>query len=98
MFYVSLNRSIPFRHPQLNRATCNNTLHFSHWIRPGGSWHPEYLTPLHLPLILEKKEKKAALWARKFDVEKGSRALLDVLDYMTTCGVDAGKVSHSVSQ
>ena len=39
----------------------------SHWIRPGGSWHPEYLTPLHLPLILEKRvdEESAPLYARK---------------------------------
>ena len=36
-------------------ATCNFTLHYSHWIRPGGSWHPEYLSVMHLPRILEKK-------------------------------------------
>ena len=81
-----------------HRATCNNTLHFSHWIRPGGSWHPEYLTPLHLPLILEKREYAAAMWARKVDVEKGSRALLDVLDYMRICGIDAAKVSHLLKE
>jgi hypothetical protein len=33
-------------------ATCDNTLHFMHWARPGGSWHPEYLTMEHLPLLM----------------------------------------------
>lgn len=33
------------------RATCDDTRHFSYWIRPGGSWHPEYLTLDHLPLV-----------------------------------------------
>ncbi|CAN0307100.1 unnamed protein product, partial [Ectocarpus sp. 13 AM-2016] len=32
-------------------ATCNDTRHFSYWIRPGGSWHPEYLTLDHFPLV-----------------------------------------------
>lgn len=69
-----------------DRATCNGTLHFSHWIRPGGSWHPEYLTPLHLPLILEKVRAKRAFWARKVDAEKGGAALMDALDYRRLCG------------
>lgn len=72
--------------PTHYRATCNGTLHFSHWIRPGGSWHPEYLTPLHLPLVLEKVGSKQAFWGRKFDVEKGGAALMDALDYRRLCG------------
>jgi len=75
-----------------SRATCNGTLHFSHWIRPGGSWHPEYLTPLHLPLLLEKMRSSSssssglpAFWARKFDVNKGSSALMGTLDYHREC-------------
>ena len=44
-------------------ATCDTTLHFTHWIRPGGSWHPEYLTLEHLPLLLNTTRH---LFARKF--------------------------------
>ena len=33
-------------------TTCDTTLHFTHWIRPGGSWHPEYLTMEHLPMLM----------------------------------------------
>lgn len=47
-----------------NTATCNTTLHYSHWIRPGGSWHPEYLTLEHLPLLLQLAGVEA-LFARK---------------------------------
>jgi hypothetical protein len=61
-------------------ATCNRTLHFSHWIRPGGSWHPEYLSAMHLPLVLEKVATGEALFARKFDEAKGAGPVLDVLD------------------
>lgn len=43
-------------------ATCDTTLHFTHWIRPGGSWHPEYLTLENLPQLLNTSE----LFARKF--------------------------------
>lgn len=76
----------PLHHPKnTNSATCNGTLHFSHWIRPGGSWHPEYLTPLHLPLILERLKGKQAFWARKVDVGKGGAALMDALDYRRRC-------------
>ncbi len=89
MSFVSANQLNP---PPLNRsihthrATCNGTLHFSHWIRPGGSWHPEYLTPLHLPLILDKLKARQAFWARKVDPAKGGAALMDALDYRRLCG------------
>jgi hypothetical protein len=33
-------------------ATCDGTLHYSHWIRPGPSWHPEYLDMRHLGILL----------------------------------------------
>lgn len=80
---------LPSNRAHAARATCNSTLHFSHWIRPGGSWHPEYLTPLHLPLLLEKIRASSpsfpAFWARKFDVGKGSSALMAALDYLREC-------------
>eukprot|EP00903_Cladosiphon_okamuranus_P011413 g10756.t1 len=59
-------------------ATCNDTRHFSYWIRPGGSWHPEYLTLDHLPLVLEASE----FYIRKVEENKGSKPLLDVLDIL----------------
>jgi len=42
-------------------ATCNDTRHYSHWIRPGGSWHPEYLEIEHIGLLL----KSDMFFARK---------------------------------
>jgi len=55
-------------------AACDNTLHFMHWVRPGGSWHPEYLTMEHLPLLLNTTKH---LFARK--VNDDSAAVLDAL-------------------
>jgi hypothetical protein len=43
---VQMNRTLAMT------AICDTTLHFTHWIRPGGSWHPEHLTLAHLPLLL----------------------------------------------
>ena len=57
-------------------ATCDTTLHLTHWIRPGGSWHPEYLTLEHLPLLLNTTKH---LFARKF-VLPLSAVLLEALD------------------
>ncbi|CAN0258812.1 unnamed protein product, partial [Hapterophycus canaliculatus] len=62
----------------LRRATCDDTRHFSYWIRPGGSWHPEYLTLDHLPLVLNATE----FYIRKVEESRGSKPLLDVLDLM----------------
>lgn len=45
-------------------AKCDTTLHFTHWIRPGGSWHPEYLTIEHLPMLMNTTNIN--LFARKF--------------------------------
>lgn len=56
-------------------ATCNTTLHFTHWIRPGGSWHPEYLTLEHLPLLLTT----TSLFARKVALDASGDALRKVL-------------------
>jgi hypothetical protein len=67
---LQLNRTIA------NTATCDTTLHFTHWIRPGGSWHPEYLTIEHLPMLLNTTNY---LFARKVDKEI-SAVLLLVLD------------------
>jgi hypothetical protein len=57
-------------------ATCDTTLHYSHWIRPGGTWHPEYLTIEHLPLILNTSE----LFARKVSGKVSGGSLLVALD------------------
>ncbi|CAM9250441.1 unnamed protein product, partial [Discosporangium mesarthrocarpum] len=59
-----------------SKATCNDTRHFSYWIRPGGSWHPEYLTLDHLPMVLKASE----FYVRKVGEENDSGPLLDVLD------------------
>eukprot|EP00752_Nemacystus_decipiens_P005882 g5316.t1 len=61
-----------------SRATCDDTRHFSYWIRPGGSWHPEYLTLDHLPLVLNASE----FFIRKVEENKGSKPLLDTLDIL----------------
>mmetsp|Transcript_32795 Transcript_32795/g.42108 ORF Transcript_32795/g.42108 Transcript_32795/m.42108 type:complete len:454 (-) Transcript_32795:403-1764(-) len=62
-------------HPELAQtATCNDTRHFSHWVRPGGSWHPEYLEIEHLKLVMESGK----FFIRK--VDDRSIGLLDVLD------------------
>jgi hypothetical protein len=42
--------------------SCISTNHFTHWIRPGGSWHPEVLTLEHLPLLLNSSSH---VFARK---------------------------------
>ena len=55
-------------------ATCDNTLHFMHWVRPGGSWHPEYLTMEHLPLLLNTTKH---LFIRK--VNDASAGVLEAL-------------------
>mmetsp|Transcript_14498 Transcript_14498/g.22727 ORF Transcript_14498/g.22727 Transcript_14498/m.22727 type:complete len:422 (-) Transcript_14498:117-1382(-) len=55
-------------------ATCDDTRHFSHWIRPGGSWHPEYLRIEHLKLVLDSGK----FFLRKTDGD--SAGLLDALD------------------
>jgi hypothetical protein len=57
-------------------ATCTSTLHFTHWIRPGGSWHPEYLTLEHLPKMLRAND---FLFARKINANI-SASLLEALD------------------
>ncbi|CAN0170864.1 unnamed protein product, partial [Ectocarpus sp. 8 AP-2014] len=59
-------------------ATCNDTRHFSYWIRPGGSWHPEYLTLDHLPLVHNATE----FYIRKVEDARGSKPLLDTLDIL----------------
>jgi hypothetical protein len=46
---------------------CETTLHYSHWIRPGGSWHPEYLDLEHLPVLMQHAGIDA-LWARKMNL------------------------------
>jgi hypothetical protein len=48
-----------------NTCVCDTSLHFVHWLRPGGSNHPEYLTLEHLPLLLAAPH----LFARKFDLD-----------------------------
>lgn len=48
-------------------AICNTTLHYSHWIRPGGSWHPEYLDLEHLPVLMQHAGIDA-LYARKMNL------------------------------
>eukprot|EP01042_Synura_sphagnicola_P000549 gene549-591_t len=57
-------------------ATCDTTLHFTHWIRPGGSWHPEYLTLEHLPLMLQSHE----VFARKIGLDMSAAILRAVVD------------------
>ena len=57
-----------------NTATCDNTLHFMHWVRPGGSWHPEYVTMEHLPLMMNTTKH---LFIRK--VNSASADVLDAL-------------------
>jgi hypothetical protein len=47
------------------KTHCASTLHFNHWSRPGGSWHPAYLTLEHLPLLLNSSD----LFARKMELE-----------------------------
>ncbi|CAM9921014.1 unnamed protein product, partial [Ectocarpus fasciculatus] len=59
-------------------ATCNDTRHFSYWIRPGGSWHPEYLTLDHFPLVYNATE----FYIRKVEDARGSKPLLDTLDIL----------------
>lgn len=62
--------TILFTNPSLAAtATCNNTLHFNHWIRPGGSWHPEVLGLEHLPLLLSQTQK---LFVRKINSQKST--------------------------
>ena len=56
-------------------ASCDTTLTFTHWARPGGSWHPEYLTMEHLPVILNTSTN---LFARK--VDDSSLEVLQSLD------------------
>ena len=58
-------------------ATCDTTLHFTHWIRPGGSWHPEYLSLEHLPLLLNITRH---LFARKFELPGRSSVLLQAVE------------------
>ena len=41
--------------------------------RPGGSWHPEYLTMEHLPMLLNTS---AHLFARKIHTTQSSSLLL----------------------
>lgn len=59
-----------------SRATCDDSRHFSFWVRPGGSWHPEYLTLDHLPMIM----KATQFYIRKVEEDQGSKPLLGVLD------------------
>ncbi|CAM9732374.1 unnamed protein product, partial [Chrysoparadoxa australica] len=47
-------------------ATCDDTRHFSYWIRPGDSWHPEYLTLDNLPQLVGLDE----LFIRKASTER----------------------------
>lgn len=56
-------------------ATCDTTLHFTHWARPGGSWHPESITMEHLPVILNNTKN---LFIRK--VQEISHEVLISLD------------------
>lgn len=64
-------------------VTCSSTLHFTHWIRPGGSWHPEYLTLEHLPILLSTH--KTHLFVRKLDSGvESSRRLAAVLHRVRT--------------
>ena len=59
-------------------VSCDSTLHFTHWIRPGGSWHPEYLTLEHLPILLHTHTTH--LFVRKLDSTKdSSRRVASVL-------------------
>lgn len=61
-----------------SKATCDDTRHFSFWLRPGGSWHPEYLTLDHLPKVLNATE----FFIRKVEDAQGSKPLLDILDWL----------------
>ncbi|KAG5183246.1 core-2/I-branching enzyme-domain-containing protein [Tribonema minus] len=64
-------------------ATCDSTLHYSHWIRPGHSWHPEYLDLTHLELLLGGRPwvgRGDVLFFRKVDFGSKSAALLSVID------------------
>ena len=65
-------------------ATCDNTLHFMHWIRPGGSWHPEYLTMEHLPLIMNTTKH---LFIRKVN-EESAMLLLALEELRSLCWDD----------
>ena len=56
-------------------ASCDTTLHYTHWARPGGTWHPEILTMEHLPLILNTTKH---LFLRK--VNDDSTDVLQTLD------------------
>lgn len=69
-----------------NTATCEYTLHYSLWIRPGGSWHPEYLTLLDLGTIMSTWDKNEYFFLRKVDEHEGSGPLLNALDHLRTGG------------
>jgi len=45
-------------------------------LRPGGSWHPEYLTLEHLPLMLQSHE----VFARKIGLDMSAAILRAVVD------------------
>mmetsp|Transcript_19589 Transcript_19589/g.28181 ORF Transcript_19589/g.28181 Transcript_19589/m.28181 type:complete len:546 (+) Transcript_19589:73-1710(+) len=65
-------------HPNFSKtAKCDTTLQFSHWIRPGGSWHPEYLSLEHLPQLINSRSSWVT--ARKID-SIYSKSLLPALD------------------
>lgn len=71
--------------PELAKtATCDTTLHFTHWIRPGGSWHPEYLTLEHLPMLLNTTRH---LFARKFSLPGVSEHLLQAIEIFRNTSV-----------
>lgn len=71
-------------------ATCDTTLHFTHWIRPGGSWHPEYLTLEHLPMLLDTTKH---LFARKF-VLPLSQTVLTAIDMFRSSQFASSFVTH----
>lgn len=54
--------------------------------RPGGSWHPEYVTIEHLPLLLHPSSPN--VFARKVD-RYTSASLLRVIDRLR-CAFDGG--------